>query len=235
MNELRARTLGCLLLLGFFADLYAEIANSERSSHPNLALIADFEGDCSPIAFHAMQAELATILQPAGVIADWHSLKQVTGSQTFTELVVARFKGSCEIDQQISAADSSRPLGLAHVSDGEILPFVEIHCGHIYEVIRHDVRGDGAQRKATRFGQAIARVVAHELYHVLSNSVRHTKAGITKAMYTSADLLASHLGFEPQQGDMIRISLLHPQLPAARPSTVALTDRLSQKTAFKTQ
>jgi hypothetical protein len=100
MKELRTRTLGCLLLLGISPDLYAEIANSERSSDPSLALIVDFEGACSPVSFHAMQAELATILQPLGVTADWHFLKQVTGSQTFTELVVVRFKGSCDVDQQ---------------------------------------------------------------------------------------------------------------------------------------
>jgi hypothetical protein len=68
-----------------------------------------------------------------------------------------------------------------------------------------------------------------------SGSVRHTKVGIAKVMYTSADLLASHLGFEASQSDMIRNRVLHPQLPAARPSTVALTDRLSRKTAIDTQ
>ena len=43
------------------------------------------------------------------------------------------------------------------------------------------------------FGRALARVVAHELIHMLSNSPEHGAAGVMKASLSGKELIAANL------------------------------------------
>jgi hypothetical protein len=47
-------------------------------------------------------------------------------------------------------------------------------------------------------------LLAHELYHVLAQTEDHASAGIAKARFSAADLLAEHLDFETASLDRLR-------------------------------
>jgi hypothetical protein len=42
----------------------------------------------------------------------------------------------------------------------------------------------------------MARLLAHEFYHVLAQTEHHTETGVAKARFSTADLLADHFHFE---------------------------------------
>jgi hypothetical protein len=50
----------------------------------------------------------------------------------------------------------------------------------------------------------MARLLAHEFYHVLGQTNSHALAGIAKARFSTADLLADHLDFEAVTLDRLR-------------------------------
>jgi hypothetical protein len=58
----------------------------------------------------------------------------------------------------------------------------------------------------------MARLLAHEFYHVLAQTDDHTQTGIAKARFSTADLLAEHFDFES-----VALGRLHP--PSSGPST----------------
>jgi hypothetical protein len=48
--------------------------------------------------------------------------------------------------------------------------------------------------RETLIGQAVGRVLAHELGHYLLRSARHADVGLMRPRYSSADLIAPYLG-----------------------------------------
>jgi hypothetical protein len=70
-----------------------------------------------------------------------------------------------------------------------------------------------AQREYT-YGRAIARLLAHEIYHIVAQTREHTRAGIAKEHFSANDLLAEHFEFEPSTSAAMRKLRT---LPAAGP------------------
>ncbi len=79
-------------------------------------------------------------------------------------------------------------LGLTHVSDGKILPFIEIHCSRVVGVLAHRLGERNPRLEAGIVGRAVARVAAHEIYHVLANSAEHDTEGLAKEALSFNDL-----------------------------------------------
>jgi hypothetical protein len=52
----------------------------------------------------------------------------------------------------------------------------------------------GARREFL-YGRAMGRVVAHELYHILSNEPGHEEGGVAKPFFTTRDVLADQFNF----------------------------------------
>jgi hypothetical protein len=53
------------------------------------------------------------------------------------------------------------------------------------------------------YGRAMARVVAHELYHVLSQDHGHAEDGVAKPAFATSDLLANHFEFASAARDRL--------------------------------
>ena len=63
----------------------------------------------------------------------------------------------------------------------------------------------------------MARLLAHELYHFLTQTTHHTQSGIAKAAVSATDLLADHFDFDGEA-----VAKLHASLPPARPRITAM-------------
>ena len=50
-------------------------------------------------------------------------------------------------------------------------------------------------RREFLYGRAMGRVVAHELYHILSNEPGHDEDGVAKPSFTTRDVLADQFNF----------------------------------------
>jgi hypothetical protein len=131
-----------------------------------------------------MKAELESIMGRAGYTVTWHTADQL---DTAPFLVVVELSGNCS-PGGASILPENTSLASTSVTDGQVLPFSTVNCSALTRAI-------GPTRE-NLYGRAMARVLAHELYHVLTQTTDHGRAGIAKACFSTADLLASHFDFE---------------------------------------
>ena len=151
----------------------------------------------------AITDELTTIMTPSGLEFDWHTLAEASGRVT-SQLAIIRFKGECDANNLRPESGFPGPLGWTHISDGEILPFIDVNCDGLRLFIERDLLGVPTAQRDTTFGRAAARILAHELYHLLGNTKSHAGSGIAKAAYSVQELLAPSLQFGKKQCDLLR-------------------------------
>jgi hypothetical protein len=172
-------------------------------------LYIHFQQDPPDAVLESIEEELTNIMVPAGMEFEWRSLKNTLGNEVSVELAVIHFKGTCDIADMAPVDGYPGPLGWTHMSDGEILPFSDINCDGIRIFVQRDLlRVPEANREAA-FGRAIARVLAHELYHIFAKTTKHAAWGIGKPAYTVQELLSSKFQFEKKECDALRKHQAH--------------------------
>jgi hypothetical protein len=86
-------------------------------------------------------------------------------------------------------------LGRTIASDGEITDFVEIDCTRV-AAVRPRMRYAERARFDLFLGRALARVLAHELYHLLADTRVHGKNPLTRPYLRALELLDEHTAFD---------------------------------------
>ena len=180
-----------------------------------IALYTQFEQEPPNAVVEALQDELASIMTPLGLNMEWRSLAGVRGSEVSVELAVVTFKGHCNIAGLMPRNSNPGALGWTHVSDGAILPFSDVDCDRIRLFVQKELLASPADGREELFGRAIARVVAHELYHIFANTAKHVSCGVGKAAYTVQELMGDDFQFEARESDALRGSKAHAALENA--------------------
>lgn len=146
----------------------------------------------------AFRAETGRLMAMPGVEVVWRRLGGRGSEEVFDRVVVMRLRGRC--DGGAAAADGAS-LGMTHISEGRVLPFVEIDCGV--------VRGVAGRRasEGEALGRALALVAAHELHHAIAGSVAHDEEGVAKASFSRADLTTARLAFSVAAMERMRAGL----------------------------
>jgi hypothetical protein len=162
---------------------------------PPVMLYAGFQQPAPAGVVEALRKELDNILEPAGLHFAWRSLAGVTGSGVSAELAVLTFKGRCTVDVLAGQPAVSGALGWTHISDGVVLPFADVDCDRIRLFLQRELLSIQAGDREQFFGRAVARVVAHELYHVFVKTTHHASHGICKSAFTPQDLLSGDFRF----------------------------------------
>ncbi|MCC6859163.1 MAG: hypothetical protein IT158_11405 [Bryobacterales bacterium] len=216
--------LGALLSAGVLLCCAGVPVLAGEPGDPELAIYLDFEGDPSEVALDSMKKEVAAIMEPVGLNLQWRALADGGCSESFRELAVMRFTGRCRMDAPPDFEPQAAALGMAKMSDGEILPFGEVACNRVRGVISTQMGSGDGRKRDSLMGRALGRVVAHELYHILTRTRKHAAEGVAKPYYTARDMLGNTLVFQPKQVNLLkknRPSLL----PASeRPAAVRLID-----------
>jgi hypothetical protein len=145
--------------------------------------------------------ELASIMLPMGFHIDWRSLSETKSYPEAMKLAVITFKGRCDASGKSPVFRSGGALGLTHISNGAILPFSEVDCDAIRASIQKELLLRYSDTRPQMFGRAVARVLAHELYHVFARTSKHRPCGLGKSTYTATELLSNEFQFE--KGDAI--------------------------------
>jgi hypothetical protein len=171
----------------------AMAASPSREAALSLQLRA---GKAPAAAFEEMKKELAALMSAAGVAIRWENAAShgVVDGAT----VVVDLEGDCSAGfraEMESAAKGIR-IGSTATANGEILPFVNVNCGAIAGLIGLLMADRPVVWKELAFGRALGRVLAHELYHVLTQSGDHVNSGIAKANFSGADLIESRFVFD---------------------------------------
>jgi len=171
---------------------------------PTVRLYTQFQQDPPGTVLESIQEELENILEPFGLGFEWRSLALNQGNEISTELAVIRFKGNCDISDLKAADAFPGPLGWTHISDGEILPFGDINCDGIRLFLQRDLLKLPEKDRPAAYGRAIARVVAHELYHIFAKTTKHGARGLGKAACSAQELLRTRFEFERRESDLLR-------------------------------
>lgn len=169
-----------------------------------VTLYTEFQQAPPDSVLDAIQDELDVIMSPAGLHFAWFPLAEA-GGKVSPQLAVVHFKGRCDTEDLRPESGYPGPLGWTHISDGEILPFIDVSCAGLRIFVQRDLLNIPEADRETTFGRAIARVLAHELYHLLANTRAHTGNGVAKAYYSVSELLAQSLRFGRKECESLRV------------------------------
>jgi hypothetical protein len=192
-----------------FASLLLPVADSAEPLthrlHPSpLTVILDFDGPHSDSSIQEMKREIASILKSSGIRFDWRMRGELGEHDTFTDLVLVKFKGKCVMDPMPMLYDERGPLASTYSTDGVVLPFSEVACDKVRVSIRSAMWGEQFARADTLFGRALGRILAHELYHIVAATHRHGKDGVAKSSLSGGQLIAEHL--EMNERDLYKMA-----------------------------
>jgi hypothetical protein len=173
---LRATLLVCLLSVCAHAQTRTLVVYAEP-----------IRGSDAEMSFF-MRAELQRLLSPAGLEVLWKNSTGRKAGEDFPLVAVASFKGSCSSADTTSVPDTTR-LGETAMSDGRVLPFFYVNCTALLQML-------GPQPESPILGRALARVIAHEIYHVVTETTEHEDIGAAKSAFSVQDLISPRLEFD---------------------------------------
>lgn len=154
----------------------------------------------------AMRVEVSRLFHGAGLWFEWRFRSEMKNGVEAENLTVATFRGSCWMDNSAEVTPRSTPgaeLAYAHVTDGAILPFAVIHCERVRAAARSAMWGGDFKRSPQLMGRALARVLAHEIFHIIGNEHEQSAEGVFKQALTGSDLIAETLDFH--EDDLMRL------------------------------
>jgi hypothetical protein len=179
-----------------------------------IAVYTSFQNPPSSVALTSFERELDSIVSPIGLDIIWRSVDSTDRVVANRHLIVTKFTGLCDAHGLPIGAFRHGTLGRTHMTDGKILPFVDIDCDHIRGFVRSSLMPLSAAERNEVMGRAMARVFAHELYHVLGQTSHHGSAPVDRSTYTATDLTEPKL----PSSDKCRLLEVQDQTPPARAS-----------------
>jgi len=192
-----------LPILALVLSALPALGGSLPTTTPQITIYTSYQHDLSDVVEKSMQAELASIMEPVGFELEWRSLEAPNESRVASEIVVLTFRGKCDAQGLTLASHENAGLGWTHLSDGEILPFAEVDCDRVRMLVQNDLFRLPPMERAKALGRAMARVTAHELYHILAHTMRHG-SGLSKPAYSPQELLADEFLFDQRETKALR-------------------------------
>lgn len=188
-------------VLALFSLLYTDPSLS-RPVLPRtaLAVYISADADQSPAPLEYMKRELSGIMQSAGYRVVYGDPRKPDSTAGFSRLVVLELRGNCgmppgnyRLERMVASGAS---LAETSVSSGVVTPFSRINCANLTRTIGPLLADEAGAQRDYFYGRAMARVAAHEIYHVMMGSQDHGHEGIAKPSFTVADLLDERFDFD---------------------------------------
>ena len=171
-----------------------------------ITLYTQFSQAPPKCVLQALQDELASIMAPSGLRFEWRSLTNSGNHEVSAELAVITFEGRCDTAGLITHSEVGGALGWTHVSDGQILPFTEVSCDRVRKFLGPGLLQFAAEDREEKYGRALGRVLAHELYHIFADTMCHGSNGVAKKSYGVQDLLSNAFRFQSKDSRMLQAS-----------------------------
>jgi len=191
------------LLVGAALGAVPLFAGGSPAVYSPVTLYTAFQQTPPGAVVEAIESELDQIMLPAGIRLDWHPLTDA-GGRVSSQLAVIHFKGDCDIQDLRPEWGYPGPLGWTHISDGEILPFIDVNCEGVRLFVQRNLIAIPVETRESVYGRALARVLAHELYHFLANTKGHAGGGLAKAAYSAEELVARSFRFGKKEYECLR-------------------------------
>jgi hypothetical protein len=170
--------------------------NDEFLPHPAVVeVVMYFESKHSPPAIAELQHVVENAMRPLGITWKWRMGSAIVAGENFNYPVIVRFRGRCEVQNEPGRLCEGA-LGQTEAQGGELIRFANVDCNRIGEFIGWVMRGQMSWQKHVMLGRALGRVLAHELYHILAQTTRHSRRGLASAALTADELTSPELRFE---------------------------------------
>jgi len=119
-----------LLLAGLCA-----VALAETKSDPIAIFVGGAKVSDSVLA--EMRREVEATTERTGILISWHDLHAPRETSSYADIVVIRLVGDCnEVADRASTDRGPKTLGSTHTTDGRILPFGDVFCEPVRQLIR---------------------------------------------------------------------------------------------------
>jgi len=201
--------IGAALVAGDLAwSLAAEGPGKRDWAKPTVPLIiyTDFQKSAPLSVTESIEREVDAIMSPLGMPFKWSPLQEADGRSPAAQLAVVTFRGKCDASGWSSGVLSG-PLGWTYLKQGEIIPYADVDCDGIREFIHHELLHKTPIDADLLLARAVGRVLAHELYHVLTRTSTHASGGLSKPNISAQELTASKFGFHPKELYSLRAAL----------------------------
>jgi hypothetical protein len=163
----------------------------------DLTVLLDIEHNHSQRALAEMRKELSKVFKPTSLNVDVRLRRETKPDETFNDVVLVKLKGTCRMQNFAPLMDERGPFAWTHTVDGKILPFSEVACDHIARSIQQAMGYDAGDRDRL-LGRALARVMAHEIVHMVGKCADHSQAGVFRHALSGRQLIADKLELDPQ-------------------------------------
>ena len=192
-----------LLSVLFAAALFGGTPNPVATP---FRLYAAFPSTSPETVRSIIKSQVESIMAPTGWTIEWDEPSNPTAPTV--SLAIVTFIGNCNVDDLRRFSSRVRKLGRAHVSEGKILNFADVYCDAVGASIADYLAAMDRSRRELLYGRAVARVVAHELYHVLTGEPGHGSEGVAQPFLTAVELLADDLQFALEEVRKLRMKLV---------------------------
>ncbi|MBI4893860.1 MAG: hypothetical protein HY821_24805 [Acidobacteria bacterium] len=173
------------------------------SLHSPLTVVVDSEKPLPSAALQELQAELDLLMKQGNRQVEWKTLGEMQSGTEASDLVVVRFRGNCRMEPFPVPLDERGPLALTHTADGEVLPFSEVLCDRVQAAARKAMHGGQFREGDKLMGRAMARVLAHEIWHIAGNTHGHGDEGVARRGLSGRQLIADRLQFAPSDAALL--------------------------------
>lgn len=169
-----------LCFAGAMIQLYA-------AEPARIGVLLSYPPSTPEAVIESLKAETEESVRDAGIEIEWRPGGAAAANEVFDRVLSLTLTGRC-VPTRADLPRTSRALGLTHISDGTVLPFVEIDCNTVLRVMESGSPRVSPFIPPSVFGRALGRVTVHEIHHVLTASSWHDHEGLTKATFTRTDL-----------------------------------------------
>ena len=176
------RSFGALAAAFAFTFQFASAADS-------VTIVLTAQPNVSKLSIAVLEQELAAI-PDLDLNLTWLRSENLTTGIELDRPIQVRLAGRCNLaGAPERASRQPGPYAWAHVSDGHVLPFIQVDCDRIRNALFSTMWGEDFQHRDFLLGRALARIIAHELHHVVNREVHHSQEGLAQPALTAASLI----------------------------------------------
>jgi hypothetical protein len=180
----------------------------------DIFVLAAFDRQPDTAAIGWMQQETERVFAEAGLTVSWRPGNQMKLMPAGALHVDLQMHGRCRIEPAAVLSAQGGAMGWIESQDGELRPFIEVDCDRILAMVWQN-RGTLPLPLVVRaFGLALGRVLAHELYHYVTQSAAHHVSDIFRPAMNSRDLMLPEVRFAPAEIEALRKALGMPDAPS---------------------
>lgn len=176
------------------------IPSHETQAHEKkLVIFLSSDSANAPAASSPMKRELSNLMQTAAIRVEWQDPSTGQGGLENDYSAVIRLRGSCRPTAPDTHFQHSLsgpfPLASSEIVDGVILPFGDIDCAALNSFLGPSLWRMPGKEQESLYGRAVARLIAHELFHMIARATAHARSGVAEPAFTVAELLSDHFEF----------------------------------------